>query len=61
MFKAKHRGTGTRYAVKVLQQEVREEIFEHELCVVFHLNHPSIARCLGGVVNHRERILTFEL
>jgi hypothetical protein len=59
--KAKHKGTGGRLAVKIVMPEVREEAFEHELCTVFHFNHPNIARCLGGVVNHRERALVFEL
>ena len=61
MHKAKHKGTGARHAVKIVIPEVGEEAFEHELCIVFHLNHPNIAHCLGGIVNHRERALTFEL
>jgi hypothetical protein len=59
--KAKHKATGTYHAVKILRHEVREEAFEHELCMVFHLNHPNIACCFGGVVNSSERLLTFEL
>lgn len=59
--KAKHKATGTRHAVKLLRAEVREETFQHELCVAYHLSHPNIARCFGGVASSRERALTLEL
>ena len=59
--KARHKETGAHHAVKLLRSEVREEAFEHELCVAYHLHHPNIARCLGGVASTSERALTFEL
>jgi hypothetical protein len=59
--KAKHKETGAHHAVKLLRPEVREEAFEHELCVVYHLHHPNIAHCFGGVASTSERALTFEL
>lgn len=59
--KAKHKATGTRHAVKLLRPEVREEAFQHELCVAYHLNHPNIACCFGGVASTRERALTLEV
>ena len=61
MRKAKHKATGARHAVKLLRSEVREEAFQHELCVAYHLSHPNIARCFGAVASSRERALTFEL
>lgn len=61
VIKAKHKATGTRHAVKLLRPEVREEAFQHELCVAYHLSHPNIARCFGGVASSRERALTLEL
>ena len=59
--KAKHKATGGLHAVKLVRPEVRREAFEHELCVIFRLNHPNIIHCLGGVVNSNERTLIFEL
>lgn len=59
--KAKHKITGACHALKSVRPEVREEAFEHELCIVYHLDHPNIVRCYGGVVNTNERAITFEL
>ena len=61
MCKAKHRVMGSMHAVKIVREEVREETFEHELCTAFHLNHPNLIRCFGGVVSDTERALSFEL
>jgi len=40
---------------------VPDEVFHHELCIAYHLSHPNIVRCFGGIANGNERAITLEL
>ena len=56
---AKHRGTESHHALKVLKGEVSQEEFQRELCIGCRLRHRNLALYIVGYKG-KERAIAME-